>query len=111
MDQIVNSFADLETIDHQTVETITDQSAFEILYPDNQTIPFIFASPHSGRRYPTAFIEASRLTPVMLRRSEDSFVDELFAKAPKFGAPLLKANFPRAAVTLALMMLEHTPFV
>ena len=31
-----------------------------------------------------------------LRRSEDSFVDELFAQAPTLGAPLLVALFPRA---------------
>ena len=98
MDQLANSFTDLETLDHQTVETLNNQSAYQILYPDEQTIPFIFASPHSGRRYPTAFLEASRLTPIMLRRSEDSFVDELFSKAPNYGAPLLKATFPRAYV-------------
>ena len=98
MDQLANSFTDLETSDHQTVENDNNQSAFQILYPDEQTIPFIFASPHSGRRYSTEFIEASRLTPVMLRRSEDSFIDELFSKAPNYGAPLLKATFPRAYV-------------
>jgi N-formylglutamate amidohydrolase len=98
LDQLANSFTHLETSGHQTVETDNNQSAFQILYPDEQTIPFIFASPHSGRRYPTAFIEASRLTPVMLRRSEDSFIDELFSKAPNYGAPLLKATFPRAYV-------------
>ena len=31
-----------------------------------------------------------------LRRSEDSFVDELFGAAPEHGAPLLAATFPRA---------------
>ena len=41
---------------------------------------------------------ASRLDPLTLRRSEDSFVDELFASAPVHGAPLLKALFPRAFV-------------
>jgi N-formylglutamate amidohydrolase len=33
-----------------------------------------------------------------LRRSEDSFVDELFSAAPSRGAPLLRALFPRAYV-------------
>ncbi|HKS88835.1 MAG TPA: N-formylglutamate amidohydrolase, partial [Stellaceae bacterium] len=31
-----------------------------------------------------------------LRRSEDCFVDEIFAAAPQLGAPLLAARFPRA---------------
>jgi N-formylglutamate amidohydrolase len=34
----------------------------------------------------------------MLRRSEDCYVDELFAAAVGCGAPLIKANFPRAYV-------------
>ncbi len=34
----------------------------------------------------------------MLRRSEDAFVDELFEAAPRHGAPLLRALFPRAYV-------------
>ena len=69
---------------------------FEVLYPNNQTIPLVFASPHSGRDYPTDFVRASRLNPLMLRRSEDSFVDDLFSNAPALGAPLLRAHFPRA---------------
>lgn len=71
---------------------------FEVLAPRMQTIPFVFVSPHSGRVYPPAFVAQSRLDPLSLRRSEDAFVDELFAAAPDFGAPLLKANFPRAFV-------------
>jgi N-formylglutamate amidohydrolase len=61
-----------------------------------QTTPIVFTSAHSGRRYPAGFIAAARLDPLSLRRSEDSFVDELFADAPAHGAPLLSANFPRA---------------
>ncbi len=33
-----------------------------------------------------------------LRKSEDTFVDEIFAGAPKLGAPLLAAHFPRAFI-------------
>ncbi len=58
--------------------------------------PFVFASPHSGSTYPQSFIDASPLDPVTLRQSEDAFVDGLFAAAPAYGAPLLKAHFPRA---------------
>ncbi len=64
--------------------------------PARQIAPLIFTSPHSGRDYPAAFLAASRLDPLSLRRSEDSFVDELFAAAPRHGAPLLAASFPRA---------------
>ena len=46
-------------------------------------IPVIFASPHSGRVYSAAFVAASRLDAHNLRRSEDSFVDELSEHMPK----------------------------
>jgi N-formylglutamate amidohydrolase len=64
--------------------------------PASQTTPLVFASPHSGRCYPDEFLAASRLDAAGLRRSEDSFVDELFAAAVGFGAPLVHATFPRA---------------
>ena len=73
-------------------------SSFEILRPDKWSSPVIFASPHSGQDYPEAFIKESRLTPLSLRRSEDAFVDEIFISAPIFGAPLLRALFPRVYV-------------
>jgi N-formylglutamate amidohydrolase len=63
--------------------------------PGRQTVPLVFASPHSGRAYPPDFVAAARLDPLALRRSEDGFVDELFAAAPDHGAPLLAATFPR----------------
>ena len=72
--------------------------AFEILRPAEQTAPLVLCSPHSGRDYPPRFVAASRLDPITLRRSEDSFVDELFAAGPACGAPLLRALFPRAYV-------------
>lgn len=64
--------------------------------PDPQRLPVVLSSPHSGRVYPQAFLAASRLDPVAIRRSEDSFVDELAAGAHAQGVPLLGANFPRA---------------
>ncbi len=81
-------------------EAVVDDAepAYEILAPDRQSMPVVFASPHSGRNYPDDFVAASRLDPLALRMSEDSFVDEIFATAPKLGAPLLRALFPRAYV-------------
>jgi N-formylglutamate amidohydrolase len=64
--------------------------------PVAQTSPLVFASPHSGRCYPAEFLAASRLDSPGLRRSEDSFVDELFGAASGVGAPLVSATFPRA---------------
>ena len=67
-----------------------------VAHPAAQTTPLVFASPHSGNFYPAEFLAASRLDPGGLRRSEDSFVDELFAAATNAGAPLVHATFPRA---------------
>lgn len=69
---------------------------FTVRAPLRPAVPLVFASPHSGREYPLAFLAAARLDPLALRRSEDSFVDELFASAPGHGAPLIAATFPRA---------------
>jgi N-formylglutamate amidohydrolase len=69
---------------------------FRIHRPFRQTVPFIFASPHSGRTYPAGFVAASRLSALNLRRSEDAYVDELFCGAVALGAPMIAARFPRA---------------
>lgn len=70
----------------------------DILRPAAQTLPVVFSSPHSGNRYPESFVRASRLDRGMLRKSEDSFIDEIFGAAPRFGAPLIRALFPRAFI-------------
>jgi N-formylglutamate amidohydrolase len=69
---------------------------FSLLRPEEQAAPVVFCSPHSGRVYPKAFLEASRLDAHTLRKSEDCFVDELFASVVRLGAPLIAARFPRA---------------
>jgi len=69
---------------------------FNLMMPEVQRAPLVLTSPHSGRCYPPAFLAASRLDAVAIRRSEDSFVDELFGCAPDLGVPLLAAAFPRA---------------
>lgn len=73
-----------------------DSQVLTVLEPVERTVPLVFSSPHSGREYAPDFIAASRLDPHSLRRSEDSFVDELFASVVRLGAPLLCARFPRA---------------
>ncbi len=64
--------------------------------PLRQTLPVVFSSPHSGRAYSADFRATARLDEATLRRSEDSYVDEIFAAAPLHGAPLIAATFPRA---------------
>ena len=73
---------------------------FTILRPERHSAAAVLNSPHSGSDYPQAFLSSTKLQATALRRSEDCYVDELFASAPHAGAPLLKANFPRAYLDL-----------
>lgn len=73
-------------------------AAFELRCAAEQRVPFVFNSPHSGRHYPERFLAMTRLDATAIRRSEDCYVDELFAGAVMLGAPLLAANFPRAYI-------------
>ncbi len=73
---------------------------FVLIEPLRRTAPLVFASPHSGRRYPAEFLTQARAGLLSLRRSEDAFVDELFAGAANFGAVVLSATVARAYVDL-----------
>lgn len=70
--------------------------AFAVEEPAEHTLPFVFNTGHSGSVYLPAFLAASRLDALSLRRSEDAHVERLFAPVVELGAPLLRANFPRA---------------
>lgn len=78
--------------------SVSSSPVYEIRTPHKEPSALIFASPHSGRHYPTDFVENAALSPSDLRLSEDTFVDELYEAAPFFGAPLIRALFPRAFV-------------
>ncbi|MEA2933682.1 MAG: hypothetical protein QOD74_328, partial [Variibacter sp.] len=71
---------------------------FEVLEPAEWRGAVVFNSPHSGRVYPPEFLNVARLDLATLRRSEDSFVDELFAGVVRCGHPLMRAHFPRCYV-------------
>jgi N-formylglutamate deformylase len=79
---------------------------FHLDRPARQGVPFVFASPHSGRAYPDTLLARTRLDATTLRRSEDAFVDELFAGVAALGAPLLAAQFPRALLDVNRGMAE-----
>ena len=68
----------------------------DIIEPPALLSPLVLSSPHSGDVYPASFLAMSRLGAAALRRSEDSFVDDLMRPATAHGAPLLRALFPRA---------------
>jgi N-formylglutamate amidohydrolase len=93
--KIVRLFGKMQDIEAQAIETELNPP-FTILRPDHTATPFIFNSPHSGRTYPSAFLNASRLSAPALRKSEDAYVDLLLAGVVNIGATLMHAHFPRA---------------
>jgi N-formylglutamate amidohydrolase len=73
-------------------------SPFTIVEPPAWRAPIIFNSPHSGSVYPDEFLSASRIDLPGLRRSEDSFMDELIGGLSGRGFPTVTVNFPRSYV-------------
>src|ERR1700688_178529 len=71
---------------------------FQIVEPAQWRAPIIFNSPHSGSAHPRDFLTASRIDLAALRRSEDSFMDELIADLSDRGFPTVRVNFPRSYV-------------
>ena len=71
------------------------ECVLEVHAPHGGAVPLVIDSPHSGDVCPAGF------DPRLLerwRKSADAFVDELFADAPRHGATLLRALFPRAYI-------------
>ena len=83
--------------------------ALDVRQPRCRTLPLVLSSPHSGANYPADLAAAARLDPLTLRRSEDSYVDQIFAAASELGAPLLAARFPRAYVDVNREAYELDP--
>jgi N-formylglutamate amidohydrolase len=79
-----------------TLPDFAGKPPFEVVLPSAHRLPLVLNSPHSGNCYPQTFLASSRLDKASIRRSEDFCVDELMAETVGLGAPLLKANFPRA---------------
>lgn len=94
----------------RTIDGVPGQEDLHsVLRPGRLETPIVMASPHSGRNYPPSFLDQSRLDPLALRRSEDAFVDELFAPCVAHGAPLIRALFPRAYVDVNREPFELDP--
>lgn len=86
---------------------VAGMTAFSVSNSDRLTgntagipLPVLFSSPHSGTLYPETMRAGLRVPLMDLRRTEDAFVDELFAGATEAGATLISANYSRAYVDL-----------
>ena len=78
----------------------TSPAAFILERGEAVIAPVIFASPHSGSIYPRQMTDLLSVPVRDLERTEDAFVDELYAAAPQQGSILLHATFARAFVDL-----------
>src|ERR1700730_3414808 len=90
-----------ETQPQMTAQIVDElDPPFEVAEPIMMSGPVVCNSPHSGRAYPAALLAQTRLDLSVLRRSEDTFVDELFAEAVRLGVPMMRAHFPRSFLDL-----------
>lgn len=60
----------------------------------------VFASPHSGRFYPSSFLDLLKVPLIDLRRVEDAYVDRLISEVDSLGIGRLEAHFARSYVDL-----------
>lgn len=68
------------------------------IFESDRPLPLVFDSPHSGSFYPADFQPSCDLA--LLRKAEDSYIDDLFSGAPKHGASLLCAHTARSYIDL-----------
>lgn len=91
------------------VDDFVDEPPFDLVWPTVPAAPCLLDSPHSGRSYPRAFLAASKLDRLTIRRSEDAFVDTLCLAAAGDRLPVLAARFPRAWLDVNREPLELDP--
>ena len=75
---------------------MTVDTAFVRHAPEAPALPLVLDSPHSGERYPDDFDHAP--PRAIVRRAEDTHVARLYRNAPRHGAALIEATFPRAYI-------------
>ena len=63
-------------------------------------IPVIISSPHSGRHYPKEFLDIINFNNREIRVYEDFMIDKLYEFAPDIGCKLLTNNVPRIIIDL-----------
>ena len=76
------------------------EAPFDVTPAMAPAAPVLFASPHSGSHYPASMQDALCVPLIDVRRTEDAFIDELFAGAPALGASLVAARYGRSVVDL-----------
>ena len=76
--------------------TTGDERVLRVASPQGGPAPVVFDSPHSGDIFPSDF--GAAIPEQVLRGGWDAYVDELFGDAPRHGAVLIAAAFPRTYI-------------
>ncbi len=84
-------------------------SPISLYGPTAPSGPVLLSSPHSGRHYPSSFIQLTGLRKPTLRQNEDCFVDRLIAPLIRDGFQQIIANFPRIYVDVNRSATEWPP--
>lgn len=77
--------------------------------PAGPFAPVLLSVPHAGRDYAGDFKTVCPLP--LLRQTEDSYVDELVARAARHGAAMITALFPRALIDVNRAVHDLDPAV
>ena len=75
-----------------------------IIPPSVHAVPVVFDSPHRGTWSPDDF--RYKVDFALLRMAEDTHVEKLFDAAPRHGATLIAANFPRSYIDTNRALLD-----
>jgi N-formylglutamate amidohydrolase len=84
----------------ESMSSTTTTPSYQIDRPAKQILPVVLSSPHSGDIYPIELTDKTNLQLFQLRRSEDAFVDQLYAPAVQNGVPLIRAKLGRVFLDL-----------
>jgi len=93
---------------NESANGAAERPPFDIIAPREQLLPIVFDSPHSGSYYPPEFLALTRLDERSIRRSEDSYVDELIA--PSVGLGVQAVRLRRGTRRRLLPRVGHLQF-
>jgi len=80
--------------------TLEGCATFSVHGEDQQRLPLVVVSPHSGRFYPPSLMSETMLSPDALMQSEDALVDQLIAPIAWQGGVVIQAEIARAYIDL-----------
>jgi N-formylglutamate amidohydrolase len=100
MAQMSNAIPLKDLNEFGSATSVAYEMPYTLAMPIGPAQPVLFASPHSGNIYPKSMQAALCVPLIDIRRTEDAFVEELFAEAPALGATLMAACYGRSVADL-----------